>query len=166
METILAILGVIGIIETVLLVAGFIWAFVLWGRGITPALLRLGNGFAKRKIAIFANGDNMVSLKNLLLDSKLFKGKNICEITKVDDIGRTEGVTVYLVFWHDWADHIDEILRQKSDQCALVVYAPYDLGKIPDEQMKKLDGKRHTAVTNFRGRLLNDIVVSMITTSY
>jgi hypothetical protein len=32
--------------------------------------------------------------------------------------------------------------------------------------MRNLDGKRHTAVTNFRGRLLNDIVTAMITTSY
>lgn len=59
-----------------------------------------------------------------------------------------------------------DILFMKPDECALVVYAPYDQGRIPDEQMKKLDGKRHTAVTNFRGRLLNDIVASMITTSY
>ena len=73
---------------------------------------------------------------------------------------------MYLVVWHDWAADIVEILRQKPDQCALIVYAPYDRGRIPDGQMTLLDGKRHTAVTNFRGRLLNDIVASMITTSY
>ena len=32
--------------------------------------------------------------------------------------------------------------------------------------MKNLDGKRHTSVTNFRGRLLNDVVVSQITTQF
>jgi hypothetical protein len=32
--------------------------------------------------------------------------------------------------------------------------------------MKKIDGHRHTAVTNFRGRLLNDILTAMMTTAY
>ncbi|MBI4085670.1 MAG: hypothetical protein HY433_00255 [Candidatus Liptonbacteria bacterium] len=166
MDWIITILTLVGIIDTIVLAAAIIWGFILWARGITPVLLRLGNGLAKRKIAIFAKGENVGSLRNLLLDSKLFNQKNICEITKLDDIGRAENAALYLVFWHDWATNIEEILRQKSDQCALVVYAPYDLSRIPDEQMKNLDGKRHTAVTNFRGRLLNDIVASMITTSY
>jgi hypothetical protein len=165
-EKILTFITVIGIIETVILVGGIVWGVILWLRGIFPVLLRLGNGLAKRKIAVFAKGDNATSLKGLLVDSKLFRQKNICEITKPDDIDRAEGATVYLVYWHDYIDHIEEILSRKPDQCALVVYAPYDLGRIPDEYMKKLDGKRHTAVTNFRGRLLNDIVASIITTSY
>jgi hypothetical protein len=166
MDSLITFLAIIGTIETLFLILGFIWAILLWTRGIFPALLRLGNGLAKRKIAIFAKGDNLSSLKNLLLDSKLFREKNICEVSTSNDIGRAEGATVYLVFWHDWAADIGEILRQKPDECALVVYAPYDRGRIPDQQMEELDGKRHTAVTNFRGRLLNDIVASMITTGY
>jgi hypothetical protein len=150
----------------ILLVIGIGWAFSLWLRGISPALLRLGNGLAKRKIALFAKSDNASSLKHLLMDSKLFKAKNIIEICQVNDIGRAERATMFLVFWHDWASDIGKILSIKPDECALIVYAPYDQGRIPDAQMKDLDGKRHTAVTNFRGRLLNDIVASMITTSY
>lgn len=138
---------------------------IVWLRGISPALYRLGNGLAKRKIAVFAKNDNAVSLKSLLTDSKLFKRNNIFEITCKDDIGKAAEASVYLVHWHDWADDISEILSKKPDKCAMVVYAPYDKGRIPDEQMKNLDGKRHTAVTNFRGRLLNDIVTAMITTS-
>ena len=113
-----------------------------------------------------AKGDNVSSLRNLLTDSKLFKPKNICEISKKEDIGRAESATMFLVYWPDWAADIAEILDNKRDECALIVYAPYDKGRIPDDQMKNLDGKRHTAVTNFRGRLLNDIVASMITTNY
>jgi hypothetical protein len=140
-------------------------AFVVL-HGIAPALWRLGNGLARRKIALFAKADNVSSLKSLLVDSKLVRKKNIIVITTAADIGRAEAATIYLVFWHDWIDDIDGILTQKPDECALVVYAPYDKDRIPADQMKKLDGKRHTAVTNFRGRLLNDIVTSMITTSY
>lgn len=166
MPSLLETLAFIGTIETIVLIIGFIWAIILWTKGISPALYRLGNGLAKRKIAIFAKNDNVSSLKSLLCDSGLFRQKNIFEITNSGDIGKAEEASVYLVYWHDWADDINQILDKKPDKCALVVYAPYDKGRIPDEQMKNLDGKRHSAVTNFRGRLLNDIVTAMITTSY
>ncbi|NCO98317.1 hypothetical protein GW864_04075 [bacterium] len=165
METIKIFLDFAGYISTIIVIAGIIAGVVVWFSGISPALYRLGNGLAKRKIAVFAKNDNAVSLKSLLIDSKLFKQKNIFEITCKDDVGKAEEASVYLVHWHDWANDISEILSKKPDKCAMVVYAPYDKGKIPDEQMKNLDGKRHTAVTNFRGRLLNDIVTAMITTS-
>jgi len=165
MESIKIFLDFAGYISTIIVIAGIIAGVVVWFSGISPALYRLGNGLAKRKIAVFAKNDNAVSLKSLLIDSKLFKQKNIFEITCKDDVGKAEEASVYLVHWHDWANDISEILSKKPDKCAMVVYAPYDKGKIPDEQMKNLDGKRHTAVTNFRGRLLNDIVTAMITTS-
>jgi hypothetical protein len=148
-------------LEALLFVEGVVYAVYLWASGIFPALLRLGNGLAKRKIALFAKGENMTSLKSLLTDSKLFKASNIIEIGKKEDIGRAESATMFLLFWHDWTTDIDEMLSNKSDECALIVYAPSDQGRIPDAQMAKLDGRRHTAVTNFRG-----IVASMITTSY
>lgn len=165
MGTIKTILDFISYISTIIVIVGAITGVIIWIRGISPALYRLGNGLAKRKIVIFAKGDNAVSLKSLLTDSKLFRQKNISEITCKEDVGKVEEASVYLVYWHDWANDISEILSKKPDKCAMVVYAPYDKGKIPDEQMKNLDGKRHTAVTNFRGRLLNDIVTAMITTS-
>ena len=162
----LKIITIVGIIDTIIVLIILSRTIILWATGISPALWRLGNGLAKREIAIFAKGDNVGSLKSLLLDSKLFKAKNICEITNSVDLGKAEKASVYLVYWHDCVEMIDSILDKKPDKCALVVYAPYYLGRIPDEQMRNLDGKRHSSVTNFRGRLLNDIVTSMITTSY
>ena len=159
-------LKTVATIDTILLIIIVARAVILWLMGISPVLLRLGNGLAKRKIAIFAKNDNVASLKSLLMDSKLFREKNIFVITNKNDIGIAEKASIYLVYWHDWEADIDEILNKKPDKCALVVYAPYNKGRLTDENMVKLDGKRHTAVTNFRGRLLNDIVTSMITTSY
>jgi hypothetical protein len=149
---------IVGIIATII-------AAVAIARGIAPVLWRLGNGLANRKIALFAKAENLPSLKHLLLDSKLIHGDNIIDVTAAGDIGRATEATVYIVFWHDWVDDIDAILNQKPDSCALIVYSPYDRKAIAPEQMKKLDGKRHTAVTNFRGRLLNDVITSMITTT-
>lgn len=129
-----------------------------------PALVRLGNGLSRRKIAIFAKGNNLNFLTNLLVDTKLFNKKNLIDVSSSGDFGRAERATVFLVFWDDWQDKIDEILRAKKDNTALVVYAPP--GAIPRDKLVELDNKRNVTVTNFRGRLLNDIVVSMITTSY
>lgn len=156
-----------GIISDIIVLVGLLWGGVLWLRGIVPVVLRLGNGLARRKIAIFAKGDHVISLKDLLLDSKLFKKKNIYEITSGEDFGRSEEATVFLVYWHDWtSENINQILNQKRDKCALIVYAPYNCDRIPSDMMTKLDGERNTAVTNFRGRLLSDIIGSMITISY
>lgn len=160
------ILSIVGVIESVIFIAGIAWAVSLWFKGILPVLLRLGNGLAKRKIGIFAKSDNQNSLKHLIMDSGLFSSKNIYEISKAEDIGRAEKASIYLVYWPDWAEDITKILEKKADNCALVVYAPSDKGRIPENVMKMLDGNRNSSVTNFRGRLLNDIVTAVMTTSY
>jgi len=166
METLASFFTIVGVIDAIVLIVGIIVSFVLWSKGILPVLYRLGNGLARRKIALFAKGDHLASLKALLLDSKLFCPKNIQEVTQIEDIGRAEGATVYVVQWGDWAMHIDEILLKKTDRCALIVYAPRSDGPIAPDMFSRLDGERNTAVSNFRGRLMSDIIASMITTSY
>lgn len=150
----------------VFVIAGMAWGGYLCWRGILPVIIRLGKGLANRKIAIFAKGDEFSRLKSLLVDSGLFDEKNICGISDEGDIGKAEQASVYLIHWPDWADAHRKILGKKPDGCALVVYAPSSGGKIPPEAMNELDAHRNTAVTNFRGRLLNDIVTAMITTGY
>jgi hypothetical protein len=159
------IFAVVGMLNTAVLIFLVSQRIVRWSRGITPALYRLGDGLANRKVAIFAKGDNLESLKSLLDHSGLFREGQVLGISKLDDIDIAHRTSVYLAYWPDWADSIDDILREKDDQVPLIVYAPRDQGFIPEEYMKKLDGKRNTAVTNFRGRLMNDIVTAMITTS-
>lgn len=165
MHTLLSALELIRTLASVAFLAGVIWAVILWTRGVLPVLLRVGNGLAKRKIALFAKGENVNSLKTLLVDSGLFRDKNIFAITKSEDLDCAENASVYLVHWHDFANDVEQILAKKPNGCPMIVYAPYNMGRIPDEQMVRIDGKRHTAVTNFRGRLLNDIVTAMITTN-
>ena len=159
-------LDIVGRISTAIVIIGAVWAFILWTRGILPAVYRLGNGLAKRKIAIFAKGDNLNSLQSMLIDSGLFSKNNICAISKKEDIGSCEKATLFLMYWHDFAVDIDDILRKKRDNCPLIVYSPKNQAPIPQDQVEKIDGHRNTALSNFRGRLLNDIVTSLITTSY
>jgi len=103
---------------------------------------------------------------NLLVDTELFDRRNMIGISSSSDFGRAERATVFLIFWDDWQDKIDEILRAKKDNTALVVYAPKGPRSIPEDKFIELNSKRNVMVTNFRGRLLNDIVISLMTTSY
>ncbi len=155
----------VGTFSTLIVVAGLVWSIFLWIRGILPVLLRLGNGLATRKIAILAEGSEQDSLKNLLTDSGMFRVKNIICVAKQSDLGRAEKATLYLVHWPSWKDALDKVLSQKKDGAGLVVYAPHKGGRIPEQGLVSLNNQRNVTVTNFRGRLLSDILVSMITTS-
>ncbi len=75
--------------------------------------------------------------------------------------------TIFLVHWRDFKDKIDLILAKKKSNTALIIYAPQNEGFIePKEMVEKINSYPNTTIVNFRGRLLNDILVSMITTSY
>ena len=156
-----------GFVSTFILTIILIVGMVLWFKGILPVLFRLGHGLAKGKIAIFAKGDNLNSLKSLLLDSELFSEKNLIEIRSNNDFGKSEKSTLFLLFWHDWEKRdIDEILIRKTDKTALVIYATRDKGSISEEDFKKINKERNASIANLRGRLLNDIISFLITTSY
>ncbi len=166
MSTILTALNYLGYVATVVVLVTIVLGVITWVKGIFPALLRLGNGLAKRKIAIFAKSDTLSSLTSLLIDSGLFLEKNITKITKEDDFGKSEDSTLFLVYWPDWKDKILKIRDIKRDSETLVIYAPRSEGMIPEKVMAELDQGRNVTVVNFRGRLLNDIVTAMITTGY
>jgi hypothetical protein len=160
----ISILDWVGWVTSVIFLLTLISGIYAWIKGILPALIRLGNGLASRKIAIFAKGDQLRSLEDLLVGSKLFQKKNLIGISSESDFDQAERATLFLVVWQDWQDHLTDILNAKRVHTALVVYAPP--GSIPPERMKDLDGKRNVIVVNFRGRLLNDIVTSLMTTGY
>jgi len=52
----------------------------------------------------------------------------------------------------------------KNLETALIVYAPQSEGFIDKPMMERISNERNAIVVNLRGRLLNDILVSMITT--
>lgn len=165
-EQTIVILQVIRYPVIIIGAASIVVAAIAWARGIVPVLFRLGNGLSRRKIAVFAKGDVLVSLETILRDCKLFKQTNIIKVPTEGDMGAANRATVFLVYWPDWKDKVEDVLSKKNDGTALIVYAPQEHGFIPRETMSLLDKQRNVVVSNFRGRLLNDIVVSMITTGY
>lgn len=154
----------VGGVTTAIAVVGLILTVLRATRGVLPVWFRLGMGLSKRKIAILAD-DQADDLRDMLIDSGLFRRNNITTIG-AESLKKAESATMILVHWAPFKSRIDEILGMKKDSDALVVYAPQKEGRIENEEMAKLTSDRHTIVVNFRGRLLNDIFTSMITSSY
>ncbi|ODQ01433.1 hypothetical protein [Salinivibrio sp. SS2] len=157
--------SVMGGLFTLLSVFGLFCTLFYVIRGFVPVWYRIGKGLSQRKIAIFAT-DKYEDLKSVILDSGLFKEKNIVKIDK-DCLKKAESYSFYVVHYSSVdSAAFDEIIQLKKDNTAMIVYAPTCDGKINDSDMNKIDSQRNAVVTNFRGRLLNDIVVSMISTSH
>lgn len=156
---------IVGGVSTVIMVGTVLYSLYLVMRGIIPVWYRLGKGLARRNIAIFADADEFNGLKDALVDSKIFRAKNIHQITN-SSINKAENYTVFLVYWSQYKDRINEILNSKKDSTALVIYAPQNEGRIEPSDMDAINSHRNSIVVNFRGRLINDILVSLITTVY
>lgn len=165
LENFITVLNYIGLTTTLLLLGTIIYDISTMGSGILPVLWRLGKGLACRKIAVFAEGDNFSSLNAMLVDSNLFKGKNIVQITN-REIKKAEGFNLFVMHWKSAKEHLTEILNCKMDSTALIIYAPQDEGSLSREEYQEINRHRNTVLVNFRGRLINDIVSSLITTSF
>ena len=162
MEAIISLINYVDMFDTILVIAWLVFTVFLVAKGVFTVWWKLWIGLAKRKIAIFAEKEYN-SLNSMLIDSKIFS-KTI-QINK-NDLKKAEKETIFLVYRKEFQDKIDEILSIKKDSTPLIVYAPIEDGRIDEENMKKINSHRNSIVVNFRGRLLNDIFTSLITTSY
>jgi len=157
---------VVGGSATLIMVIGFIYTVWLVIRGLVPVWIRLGIGLSKRKIAIFATSE-CENLVELIEKSKLFPPRNIVcigldSISKAND----EKCTIYLVCWNDFKSHMERILSIKAYSTALIVYAPHKGGDVDKLTMDRINEEPNSTIVRFRGRLLNDILTSILTTSY
>ena len=155
---------IVGGLTVTLGVLGFLYKVICWIFGITPIVFRLGIALWKRKVAIFGSEEVFQSIKASLLDSNIFKDKNIIHISS-DNIDKAKDETIFLVDWETFGDKIEQIFSaRKNHQTAVVIYAKP--ASIPQDKMSDIANRANTVVVNFRGRLLNDILTSLITTSY
>ncbi len=154
----------VGGVTVTLAFIAFIYRLACWTFGITPIAFRLGIALWQRKVAIFGSFEIFESLKNSLIDSNIFKNKNIIHISS-DNIDKAKDETIFLVDWETFGDKIGQVFSaRKNNQTAIVIYAKP--ASIPQDKMGDIANRANTVVVNFRGRLLNDILTSLITTSY
>ena len=155
---------IVGGLTVTLAFLAFVYRLACWAFGITPIVFRLGIALWQRKVAIFGNAEIFESLESSLIDSNIFKKKNIVHIS-ADNIDKAKDETIFLVDWGTFGDKIEQIFSaRKNHQTAIVIYAKP--ASIPQDKMSDIANRANTVVVNFRGRLLNDILTSLITTSY
>ncbi len=154
----------VGGLTTTVFVVGIFYKLITMFLGVSPIVFRLGLALWKREVAIFASLEVYESLKSSLIDSKIFQERNIVHI-KIDNIDKAKNKTIFLIDWKSFGDQIDSVFSSRhSDQTAIVIYAKPQ--SIPHDKMNDIANRPNTVVVNFRGRLLNDILTSLITTSY
>lgn len=155
---------IIGGLSTSIAVLVALYQVVRIGFGITPIVFRIGIALWKRKVAVFATAEVFNSLEATLTDTGIFKKKNVIHIP-VENIDKAKNETVYVVDWDTFHDQIDHIFAARgSHQTPVIIIAKP--GSIRPEIMIDIANRSNTVVVNFRGRLLNDILTSLITTSY
>ena len=72
---------IVGGLTVTLGVLGFLYKVICWVFGITPLVFRLGVALWKRRVAIFGSAEAFESINTSLLDSNIFKKKNIIHIS-------------------------------------------------------------------------------------
>ncbi len=72
---------IVGGITVTLAFVAFVYRLACWTFGITPIVFRLGIALWQRKVAILGSAEVFESLKNFLVDSSIFKKKNIIHIS-------------------------------------------------------------------------------------
>lgn len=162
-------INIVGLITTLFGIVLFIWAVISWILGVYPLFLRLGFGRWSRKIAIVANDDTFTSLKIDLVDTGIFREKNIYQIKK-DALSKTKGATLALIHYQSFEENeIKTILSYKKPNAGFIFYFPEFTPPtlvIPPNMMKEINNQQFTTIVNMRGRLINDIVTTLLSTSY
>lgn len=168
MDIVKMFLEFVGLITTAISVLVFLTAVIAWFLGISPLLYRLGLGRWRRNIKILANTENFNSLKGDLVDSGIFRSKNIDQISD-QNLSKVKDSNLLLLHYKSFtADQVKTILKNKKAMAGMVVYFPdfSTTNKIPEDISKLINDEPHCVVVNFRGRLINDVLVTLLSTSY
>jgi hypothetical protein len=156
--------SIVGGLTTLLAVVCLLYKITCSVLGISPLVFRMGKALWRRKIAIIGNEQAYSSLKECISDSRIFHDKNIIHIL-LDNLDKVKEQSLLLVDWESSGDQVDQIFQsRKSHKTAVIIFAK--AGSIPPEKMSEVANKSNTVVVNAKGRLLNDILTSLITTSF
>jgi hypothetical protein len=155
---------IVGGLTVVSATLGIIYRIVCIVLGVSPLVFRIGKAVWRRKIAVIGNSESFSTLNECIADSGVFKKNNVIHIT-TENIDKVKEYSVLLVDWESSGTQIDQIfMARKNHNTAVIIYAK--AGSIPHEKMAEIANKANTVVVNFKGRLLNDILNSLITTSF
>ena len=162
-------IDVVGISTTIFAILIFTWGIISWVIGAYPLFYRIGFGRWSRKITIVANGDMYNTLKTDLVDTGIFREKNISPQVTNQSFSKIKKASLVLVHYQSFTeDEIKIILSHKQPHSGFVFYFPEfsPENRIPPEMMKAINNEQFTTIVNMRGRLMNDIVTTLLSTGY
>ncbi len=168
MEVVKTFLEIVGLVTTAVSILIFLAAVVGWVLGIAPLMYRLGLGRWSRKINIAAEGSAYSSLETDLIDSGVFRKNNIQPISK-STLSKVKDANLILIDYASFTEaEIKTIISNKKSSAGMVVYFPdfSPTNRIPEDISKLINNEPHSVLANFRGRLINDILVTLLSTSY
>lgn len=168
MEVIKAFLELVGLITTLIAVLTFFAAVIALILGISPLLFRLGLGRWRRKITVLSNSDSFASLRDDLVSSGVFRANNINHVTN-KSLAQVSECNLLLVDYGSFTDEqMKTIIKNKKSSAGMIVYFPdfSPTNRVPDDVMKLINDEPHSVLVNFRGRLINDILITLLSTSY
>lgn len=159
----------VGGITSALAVISITGVLISWIFGISPILWKLGLSRWRRNIGILADQDNYVEIKSDLVNSGLFRDPKIDHITEMN-ISSVSNYSLSIVHYESFSEeHILEILSNKKHGSGMIFYFPeYERengNKIPDRMMNQIRRRSNTILVTFRGRLLNDVLITFVTSS-
>jgi 5S rRNA maturation endonuclease (ribonuclease M5) len=155
---------IVGGLTLVFAAIGIIYRVVCIALGVTPLVFRIGKAIWRRKVAIIGSSEAFSSLTDCITDTNIFKRNNVIHIP-TDNIEKVKEYTILLVDWETSGNQIEQIfIARKNHNTAVIIFAK--AGSIPHEKMAEIANRSNTVVVNFKGRLVNDILNSLITTSF
>lgn len=133
--------------------------------GVVKPAYRFGMGISFKKTYIVSDNEaTFHTIEDDLVSSGLIKKNNIVRLTS-SSIDKLAGARLIIL---DFASLGQEIIIQainkKTPNCGALVYARP--GEVPNAVMEKLNNCHHVSVVNFRGRLINETLMLMLSTSF
>lgn len=114
---------------------------------------------------IVSTNDGGQTLKKDLVDSGVFREKNV---TVANDNSLADIKDNDLILYDYWElpECINDVLRNKQKGAGLIVYSPANNKRMPVDVVEMINKEPFTVLVNMRGRLVNDILVTLMSTSY
>lgn len=158
---------IVGAATIVAAIIGGLATFFGWTMGIFMVMKRLGLGRWYRKVLIVSDASNGESLKDDLVSSGVFREKNI-RVVGENHVSEVKNYDLILLDY--WAIEDTEksltAIKNKRSHAGLVVYSPMKKGRIADKVTERINDEPFTTLVNMRGRLVNDLLITLMSTSY